>query len=63
MEVSMIFEDNVTLPNTAVMSEDAIKLTNENSFLRNQNEALKAELKELQVSLEQAIGPKYNSLY
>ena len=39
----MIFEDNVTLPNTAVMSEDAIKLTTENSFLRNQNEALKAE--------------------
>tara|TARA_R110000787_G_scaffold23832_2_gene67960 strand:- start:1781 stop:1972 length:192 start_codon:yes stop_codon:yes gene_type:complete len=62
MEVSMIFEDNVTLQNTAVMGEDAIKLANENNFLRNQNDALREKLKELQVSLEQALGPQYNSI-
>tara|TARA_R110000796_G_scaffold10150_1_gene33996 strand:- start:1898 stop:2089 length:192 start_codon:yes stop_codon:yes gene_type:complete len=62
MEVSMIFEDNVTLQNTAVMGEDAIKLANENNFLRNQNGALREKLKELQVSLEQALGPQYNSI-
>jgi len=58
----MIFEDNVTLQNTAVMGEDAIKLANENNFLRNQNDALREKLKELQVSLEQALGPQYNSI-
>ena len=58
----MIFEDNVTLQNTAVMGEDAIKLANENNFLRNQNDALRDKLKELQVSLEQALGPQYNSI-
>lgn len=58
----MIFEDNVTLQNTAVMGEDAIKLANENNFLRNQNGALRKKLKELQVSLEQALGPQYNSI-
>jgi len=58
----MIFEDNVTLQNTAVMGEDAIKLANENNFLRNQNGALREKLKELQVSLEQALGPQYNSI-
>ena len=58
----MIFEDNVMLQNTAVMGEDAIKLANENNFLRNQNDALREKLKELQVSLEQALGPQYNSI-
>tara|TARA_R100001377_G_scaffold75301_1_gene51804 strand:+ start:460 stop:651 length:192 start_codon:yes stop_codon:yes gene_type:complete len=62
MEVSMIFEDNITLQNTAVMDVDTMKLRNENNFLRNQNVELKGKLKELTVSLEQAIGPRYNSI-
>jgi len=43
----MIFEDNVSLQNTAVMNVDTMTLRNENNFLRNQNEELRMKVKRI----------------
>ena len=56
----MIFDDNTTLQ-FAVMDNATVRLHDENKFLREQNQEIRDRLKELEVSLTQAIGPRYEN--
>tara|TARA_R110002012_G_scaffold11861_1_gene53017 strand:+ start:375 stop:563 length:189 start_codon:yes stop_codon:yes gene_type:complete len=61
MEDSMIFEDDVATYQHA-MGDEALKLRHQNEALKKHNQLLRDKIKELEVSLEQEVGPKYASM-